>query len=165
MSFTRFNYDDCRTQKNLQQATGPGRYILNTPGWGAAPVTFDDPQIRMQKWAGNLRKVYNSSSIDINSDLLGITRPINSKDCPEKSFPFKGVVKSQKQIYPAVKKAMTHESRVTHPAWMYRDLEQSRKYPLFLDPLENCLVPFERNLNTRLLERDNFVPDIPNPNN
>ena len=160
MSFTRFNYDDCRTEKALQQATGTSRYILNTPGWGNRPSTFDDPQIRMQKWGGNLRKVYNSSAIDIHSDLIGITRPL-SKDCKDKSFPFKGVTHSTKQIYPSVKKAITHESRVTHPAWMYRSLEQTREYPLFLDPLENCLVPFETNLNTRLLERDNFIPKIP----
>ena len=31
MSFTRFHYDVERTKKNLQQATGPSRYILNTP--------------------------------------------------------------------------------------------------------------------------------------
>ena len=24
MSFTRFNYDDCRTQKILEESTGPG---------------------------------------------------------------------------------------------------------------------------------------------
>ena len=162
MSFTRFNYDDCRTAKNLQQATGTSRYILNTPGCGDRPSTFDDPQIRMQKWGGNLRNVYNSSAIDIHSDLIGITRPL-SNDCKDKSFPFKGVTLSTKVIYPSVKKAITNESRVTHPAWMYRSLQQTREYPLFLDPLENCLVPFETNLNTRLLERDNFIPEIPKP--
>ena len=29
MAFTRFNYDECRTKKKLQQQTGAGRYILN----------------------------------------------------------------------------------------------------------------------------------------
>ena len=29
MAFTRFNYDDARIKKELQQATGSGRYILN----------------------------------------------------------------------------------------------------------------------------------------
>ena len=31
MAFTRFNYDDARIKKELQQATGSGRYILNVP--------------------------------------------------------------------------------------------------------------------------------------
>ena len=33
MAFTRFNYDSCRTAKRLEESTGPGRYILNKPGW------------------------------------------------------------------------------------------------------------------------------------
>ena len=37
MAFTRFNYDECRTKKILQQATGPGRYMLNVPGNGCKP--------------------------------------------------------------------------------------------------------------------------------
>ena len=41
MAFTRFNYDDCRTKKRLQEATGPGRYALNMPGTGPTPCFFN----------------------------------------------------------------------------------------------------------------------------
>ena len=75
MAFTRFNYDECRTAKLLQESTGPGRYMLDVPGWGAKPCFFDDPQIRMQEWGANLRKVPQGAPIDIDSDLIGITRP------------------------------------------------------------------------------------------
>ena len=34
-------------------------------------------------------------------------------------------------------------------------------YPLFLNPQENVCMRFHNNLNTRLLERDNFVPKVP----
>ena len=44
---------------------------------------------------------------------------------------------------------------------MYKDLEQSRRYPLFLDPQENVCKHFQNNLNTRLLEKDNHKPIIP----
>ena len=87
MSFTRFNYDPCRTKKLLEESTGPGRYMLNKPGWGNKPCFFSDPQIRMQEWGTNLRRVPGGAPIDINSDLLGITRPL-SKDCSKKEFPF-----------------------------------------------------------------------------
>lgn len=50
MAFTRFNYDPCRTMKSLQEATGPGRYIFNTPGPGCMPCYFEDPQVRLQGW-------------------------------------------------------------------------------------------------------------------
>ena len=87
MSFTRFNYDPCRTKKILQESTGPGRYMLNRPGWGDKPVFFNDPQVRMQGWGANLRGVVGGASIDIDSDLIGITRPL-SKDCAQKKYPF-----------------------------------------------------------------------------
>ena len=59
MAFTRYNYDDCRTKKKLQESTGPGRYRLNVPGNGSKPCFFNDPQIRLQKWGANLENVIN----------------------------------------------------------------------------------------------------------
>ena len=160
MSFTRFNYDKCRTEKLLQESTGPGRYILNTPGWGAQPTFINDPQIRMQTWGGNLRHVPDGHCIDIDSDLMGITRKL-TKDCTDKKYPNKAVVRSQKINYPSNNESIVNESRATHPAWMYKDLEQDHRYYLPLDPQENVCMNFQNNLNTRLLERDNHKPNIP----
>ena len=161
MSFTRYNYDECRTKKILQESTGPGRYMLNTPGNGCSPCFMSDPRIRLQKWGGNLMKVSNGHPIDIDSDLIGITRKL-SKDCKQKEFPNKGVVQTQKINYTTCK-PFINETRTTHPAWMYKDLEQTRKYPLFLNPQENVCIPFINNLNTRILEKDNYKPEIPCP--
>ena len=160
MAFTRFNYDDCRTKKKLQESTGPGRYSLNMPGNGPTPCFFNDPQIRMQKWGANLDTVINGAPIDINSDLTGRTRKL-TKYCTNKKFPNAGVPIIQKKEYPICESALTDESRATHPAWMYRALPQNREYPLFLNPQENVCMRFHNNLNTRLLERDNFVPKVP----
>ena len=89
MAFTRFNYDSCRVKKNLQQATGPGRYILNVPGnAGDKPNVFNDPQLRMQKWGGNLMGVYNGHPIDIDSDLKNVGRKLK-KYCKDEKFPQK----------------------------------------------------------------------------
>jgi hypothetical protein len=160
MAFTRFKYDECRTKKNLQESTGPGRYSLNVPGNGPNPCFFNDPQIRMQKWGANLQSVINGAPIDIDSDLTGRTRKL-TKYCTNKSFPNAGVPITEKIEYPICGDALTDESRATHPAWMYRALPQNREYPLFLNPQENVCMKFHNNLNTRLLERDNFVPKIP----
>ena len=72
MANTRFNYDECRTKKYLQQSTGPGRYIMNAPGNGLDPTYTDEPQIRLQKWGGNLREVPGGHPIDIDSELIGL---------------------------------------------------------------------------------------------
>ena len=164
MAFTRFNYDDCRTKKKLQESTGPGRYSLNMPGNGTSPCFFNDPQIRMQKWGANLETVVNGAPIDIDSDLKGVTRKL-TKYSQKSQFPNAGVPKKEKNNYPICGDALTDESRATHPAWMYRALPQTREYPLFLNPQENVCMRFHNNLNTRLLERDNFVPKIPCPQN
>lgn len=160
MAFTRFNYDDCRTKKRLQESTGPGRYALNMPGTGTNPCFFNDPQIRMQKWGANLDSVINGAPIDIDSDLKGVTRKL-TKYCQKKEFPNAGVPVTQKVDYPICGDALTDESRVTHPAWQYRAIKQHREDPLFFNPQENVCMRFHNNLNTRLLERDNFVPKIP----
>ena len=147
-------------KKKLQEATGPGRYIINVPGNGSHPCFFNDPQIRMQKWGANLENVINGAPIDIDSDLTGRTRQL-TKYCANKQFPFKGIPVTQKVEYPICGDALTDESRATHPAWQYRALSQNREYPLILNPQENVCMRFHNNLNTRLLERDNFIPKIP----
>ena len=73
MAFTRFNYDDCRTKKKLQQQTGPSRYILNVPGMAPNHALWMI-QIDLQKWGANLKSVVNGGPIDIDSDLTGRTR-------------------------------------------------------------------------------------------
>lgn len=160
MAFTRFNYDDCRTKKRIQESTGSGRYILNTPGSTKENLYFfEDPHIRLQKWGANLPKNASGHPIDIASDLEGRTRKY-SKYCKEDKYPFHGIEKTQRLEYKTMK-SFTEESRVTHPSYLYRDLEQTRwEYPL-LNPQENICIPFQNNLNTRLLEKDYYRPKLP----
>ena len=56
----------------------------------------------------------------------------------------------------------TQESRASHPAWTYKDLEQSRWEIPFINPTANREIPFHNNLSSRLIEKDGFKPNIPN---
>ena len=94
MAFTRFNYDPCRTTKQQQQATDPGRWILNVPGNGLNPCYMEDPHIRIQKWAGNLR----TNTINLESDLLGVNRRA-SRDCLGKDNYERFNVKTESPIH------------------------------------------------------------------
>jgi hypothetical protein len=76
MAFTRFNYDESRTKKQIQQSTDPGRWVMNVPGNGSDPYYMEDPFIRIQKWGANLR----TNTINLESDLLGVNRSL-SRDC------------------------------------------------------------------------------------
>ena len=162
MAFTRFNYDKCRTQKLLQEATGPGRYQLNKPGvhGGAKPAFIADPHVRLQEWGANLRHVAGGHPIDIENDLKNIGR-YKTRYNAKQQFPRKIPHNNRKVTYTEDKTNMTDQSRATHPTWETRDLEQTRWYPLILDPQENVCKHFHNNLNTRLLERDNYVPKMP----
>jgi hypothetical protein len=53
------------------------------------------------------------------------------------------------------------ESRATHPAWMYRDAEQTRwEYP-WINPQDNFERVFPWNVQTRILEKDFYTPKMP----
>ena len=153
MAFTRFKYDNCRTKKELQQQTDPGRWILNVPGNGDKPCYMEDPQIIPQKWGANLR----TNTINLESDLKGVNRHL-SRDCLGKDEYQKYDVPNQAIKYPTCVKLTTEQSRATNPAWWYRDLEQTDwSYPP-LNPQVNTCLPFQNNLSTRILEKDYYTP-------
>ena len=153
MAFTRFKYDDCRTKKELQQSTDPGRWILNVPGNGDKPCYMEDPQIIPQKWGGNLR----TNTINLESDLRGVNRQLN-RDCLGKYEYQRYDVPNQAIQYPTCSTLTTEQSRATNPAWWYRDLAQTDwEYPP-LNPQANVCIPFQNNLSTRILEKDYFTP-------
>lgn len=150
MAFTRFKYDDCRTKKQLQQSTDPGRWVLNVPGNGDKPCYIEDPQIIIQKWGSNLR----TNSTNLESELLGVSRQL-SRDCIDNVYTNSKVVSNAIE-YPSCSKLTTGQSRTVMPAWTVRDLEQSNFSYLPLNPQENVCFPFMSNLNTRIIEKDAY---------
>ncbi len=153
MAFTRFKYDESRTKKSLQQATDPGRWIMNVPGNGSEPYFMEDPQIIIQKWGGNLR----TNTINLESELRGVNRNLG-RDCLGKEEYQRFNVSSNPISYPTCKTLTTEQSRVTNPAWWYRDVEQvDWQYPP-LNPQVNVCMPFLNNVSTRIVEKDSFVP-------
>ena len=155
MAFTRFHDDPCRITKQLQESTDQGRWVLNVPGQGSKPQYMDDPYIRLQKWGGNLR----TNVLDLDSDLRGLTRELN-RDCIEKNDFHLNQAASSEVLYPE-NNIMTEQTRATMPAWTARDLAQTRWGILPLNPQENVCLPFEQNLSTRIIQKDNFVTKVP----
>ena len=151
MSWTRFHDDSARIIKNLQESTDPGRYMLDVPGNGPNPSFMQDPHIRLQKWGANL----HSNTVNLESSLIGIDNKL-TRDCGsiKKNFPKTNPVK-----YPTCK-SFTEETRTTNPAWTARDLQQNNFKILLLDPQENTCMPFNNNLNTRLIEKDMFNSQV-----
>ena len=152
MAFTRFKYDECRTVKGLQQATDPGKWILDVPGNGPTPCYIEDPQIRIQRWGANLR----TNTINLESDLLGVNRKVG-RDCLENTYQSYNT-KNEAMKFPTCNEQFTKQSRAIAPAWMIRDKEQVDWYYPPINPQENTCYPFENNISTRILEKDYFIP-------
>ena len=155
MSFTRFNYDQARTFKKMQESTGPGRYLLNTPDVipkGAdIPLYCDDPHIRLQGWGGNLRETDNSNNtIDIDSYLLGYYN-FNTNDLK----PNPNIETSIKQTKKTAQ--FTDESRATNPPREYRVVEVDRFNYLYEDPQRHYNMPFLNNVDSRELAKKEYL--------
>jgi hypothetical protein len=152
MSFTRFHDDECRIEKQLQESTDPGRYMINAPGNGREPCYMQDPYMRMQKWGGNLM----TNTINLESDLRGLTRNINHRDCIKENDYKSHAVYTRSLEYPT-RLPFTEQPRAIMPAWTVKDLEQTHwDFPL-LDPQENTCLTFQNNLSTRILEKDHYL--------
>ena len=161
MANTIFNYYICRKIKKNQQTTGPGRYILDVPGNGTHPYYIEDPQIRIQKWGANLY----TDCVNLESELLGINKII-ARPTVTKYHTRLVEVEDNKKVnlsscqpisYPSSKDLTTKQSRAVLPAWLFRELPQNDFYFLPLNPQENTCFPFQVNLSTRILEKDNFT--------
>jgi hypothetical protein len=157
MSFTRFHDDPDRIKKELQQSTDVGRYRLNVPGPGDKPLYMEDPYIRPQMWAGNIM----TNTVDIEAELFGLSRKLNrdSADNYHHDSRASTATRTNELIRcPTRGGSAVEQTRATHPAWMLRDVEQDNWKMLHFDPQENVFLPFFNNLNTRIIEKDRFIP-------
>jgi hypothetical protein len=155
MSFTRFHDDPARIKKQLEESTFTGRYFLDTPGNGMDLPFFEDPQLRLQGWGANFR----DNTVNLESDLFGLTRPMNRDLVDVNDYKIHSVATS----HPSYRSSQpfVEESRASHPAWMFRDLEHSRWETPLLNPLNGLEKGFHENIQTRILEKDLFTPSIP----
>jgi hypothetical protein len=150
--FTRFNYDIARTRKKAEESAYSGKYALNTPGPGIHVPFIEDPHIRMQTWGANMM----TNTIHLESDLFGLTRPLN-RDLPGLNDYKKNTVPTSHVLY-GNQHPFVEETRASDPAWMYRELEQPRWEKPFINPQNNLDKPFHDNIQTRILEKDYYVP-------
>jgi hypothetical protein len=151
MSFTRFKYDKLRVQKELNEQTFTGRYMLNVPGNGSHMPFQEDPHLRLQHWGANL----SNNAITIENDLYGLSRKITN-DCIDENEYTKHSSRNENISY-GNSKSFVHQSRLETPAWEVKGMQQVRNTHLFYDPQAHTSFQFPNNLNTRILEKDSFM--------
>ena len=165
MAFTRFYDDPCRIQKYLEESTNIGNYNINVPGNGTSLSYFNYPYIKLQKWGANL----SNNKTDLESDLFSLHRKLNRDSIKENNYAdyLNRNMKYYKNYYPENENEITSQSRATHPAWVYREVnnfnikDDTLSVPnnfnyLHLDPQENICIPFHNNISSRIIEKDYF---------
>ena len=159
MAFTRFHDDPVRIQKQLQESTYLGRYQLNTPGPGIHLPFMEDPHVRLQTWGANLQ----NNTVDLESSLRSLGRPLNRDLIHENNYKNKSTKLAESRLQLggfSVLQPYVEQSRASQPAWMFKELEQSKWEIPWINPqsLTHLETPFQKDLSTRLLERDHYVP-------
>lgn len=150
MAFTRFHDDPVRIAKRLDESTFSGRYQLDMPGPGVDMPFEEEPQMRLQRWGANLR----TNTIALESELRGLTRPLTKHDHLEHNNYKNNQVSTAPMAVYSKAAPFVEESRASHPAWMYRDLEQSKWETPFLNPQQHYERKFSSNIQTRIIEKD-----------
>ena len=157
MASSRIFNDEARIRKRNAIDTVEGRYHLDVPGNGGADMPFNaDPHIRIQKWGAN----FSTNMMDINSDLRGMTRPLNKDFIEINDYKKFSVAPKVANANPETVNYITDETRATNPAWVLKEHESNRFVPPFINPVDLTFLkkPFYENLNTRILEKDYFKP-------
>lgn len=169
MASSRLFDDEARIRKRNAIDTYRGRYVLDVPGNGVDMPFNADPHIRIQKWGAN----FCTNMMDINSDLRGLTRPLNRDFVEINEYRKYSVTPNLANTTPETTNYITDESRATHPAWVHKEQELNRwnrtlgatvlsaggvLEPSQTSDLTFLQKPFYENLNTRILEKDYFKP-------
>lgn len=153
--FTRYHDDPARIKKQSEISTYAGRYYLDTPGQGLDLPFVEDPHIRLQGWGAN----HINGTIAIDTELRGLNRKLNRDHVDLNNYKIHGERVQQTVTY-RTENPFVEQSRATHPAWMYRVQEHNRWEEPFINPLANIEKNFHDNINTRIIDKDNFVPTV-----
>jgi hypothetical protein len=184
MSYNKSIYDVCSYKYQLAESVGPGVYQLVRPDNQNVPILPRDPRYIAQSSGVSISK--NTSLIDIDSELLGISR--NLSRCPDRKYmPDENASsqcgaqagKARNGCQPTSKLCIdnsevmnfgdnglwTEDTRLSNPPATLRGTGWNRFENLPIDPQERVLHEYDYNINTKILSKINHRPCIPNPLN
>ena len=190
MSSNRLKYDLGNVSVDLKQSTEPGNYYLSPPLVSCPGKTNcypKNPTIRLQKEGGSVDK--SRFLVDVSSDLLGLNVTpgpyrSNSRDPSHKYVPIceqqlcnsgepcgqgvigdckNGVNGDNMEHFPDCEIPSSEDTRISNPSCNLRGTGWNRWDWLCKNPQERVEIPFDWNINNRLVVKDNHRPCIPTP--
>jgi len=168
MSFnTRLSYDACAYKHTLKQSVGSADYILNTPRTDCKPCLSSDPSVRMSnsvRYSEGVSVCNNIPLVDVDSELKLLTR--RASDCPSQKYIPTGKPMCTMRHYESCTSTPPQEdTRLSNPPCTMRSTGWNRWEWLCKNPQEKALIPFDFNINNRLIVKDNHRPCVPTPIN
>ncbi len=186
MSFNRLDYDINAYRQQLNESLGPGVYTINMPRVDCVGCYPTDPYQRLQVQGGSVSK--SMPLVDVDSELMNITRKL-SKDPSKKYIPrcpdsmcTSGEVCGQGVAgqcskhargqrygdndlhnFPDCRRIGTEDTRISNPTCTLRGTGWNRWEWLCINPQERVEMPFDWNINTNIMFRDNHRPCVPTP--
>lgn len=161
MSFSKLSYDNCAYEKYLEESTGTGEYMLNTPSvdCGDKHCFFPSPNIRLDKTG--VAVCDNKALIDVDSELLGLN--MKQVKCP-KERTFDSSFCENKDLKDCDNKFLIAEdTKLSNPSCNLRGTGWNRFDFLHENPQDKAIMGFEREIQNRLIVKDNHRPCLPTP--
>jgi len=177
MSSTSLRSDGCSYQEKVRASIGPGVYALNRPSNDCGACAQDissDPYMRWQAWGPGF--CAPGSAVDDSSELLGLNYKA-SRCAMDQYLPGKGYTQAGGRAPRGVCAApqgtaadsggncrrATEPTRLSNPPCTLRGTGWNRWEWLCYDPQDKAIVPFEHQVNYRLIVKDNHKPCLPTP--
>ena len=165
MSFHNLKYDTCSYKQVLSESIGPCEYQLGTPFISCDDCLSQDPQLILQRNGVSVAK--NIPQVDVDSDLMNITRKLTN--CSSKEFIPKFNIKGdidntiETKHFNDCNMPTKENTRLSNPASTLRGTGWNRWEWLCINPQKRSIIPFDFNINNRLVVKDNHRPLIPKP--
>ena len=156
MSFSSLTYDPCAYNKYLKQSVGTGEYMISVPKNNCDKDCFyPSPYIRLDKTGGV--KCKNKLLIDIDSELLGLNTPATKCHSP-----FDDPCETSNLQDCDNDFLSPEDTKLSNPPCTLRSTGWNRWEWLCENPQDKSLMPFQTNINDRIVAKDNHRPLLPN---
>ena len=158
MSFSRLQYDTCAYDKTLSESMGTGEYMTKD-----LANTQKDCFMPWSHLISDKRGVAVSANyplIDVDSELLGLHR--HASHCrkqPDNSFAINSPLNDCTNSF-----MQSEDTKITNPPCTLRSTGWNRWEWLCENPQNKAIIPFQTEVQNKLIVRDNHVPCIPTPN-
>lgn len=157
MSFNRLRYDTDTYKHNLKQSIGTGDYRINTPQIDCLACF----PMQSSFTEGMPTSVCEKEIVDVNSELLGITRKASNNPLDKyipSNAPFCNTIPLTDCQY-----IKNEDTRLSNPPVTLRGTGWNRWEWLCKNPQDKALHNFDYNISNRIVAKDNHRPCIQRP--